>query len=39
VTITTPFVGDMSSCCIELILPTRVQNLTTLSSAVPLIWL
>jgi len=29
----------MSSCLIELILPTRVQNLTTLGSAVPVIWL
>jgi len=29
----------MSSCCIELILPTSVQNLTTLGSAGPVIWL
>jgi len=36
---TTPFFGDMSSCCIELMLPTRVQNLTTLGSAVSVIWL
>jgi len=33
------FVGDMSSCCIELILLTCIQNLTTLGSAVPVIWL
>jgi len=34
-----PFKSHLSSVCWDLTQPTRVQNLTTIASAVPAIWL